>query len=105
MHILRSTGEYDLTLELFEAFRHQIDNRIPYNVALGVCQTQEMWSKAIELLKEMRKFHPQAQDNSMALDAVARTGRWQQTLELYDDLLARGQATSISTYTIVFRAC
>jgi pentatricopeptide repeat protein len=105
MHILRSSGQYDLTLELFQAFRHQIDNRIPYNVALGVCQTQELWSEAIDLLKEMRKFQPQAQDNSMALDTVARTGRWQQTLELYDELLAQGQATSISTYTIVFRAC
>jgi pentatricopeptide repeat protein len=105
MHILRSSGEWELTLQLFQAFRHQVDNRIPYNVALGVCQTQELWAEAIDLLKDMRRFQPQAQDNSMALDAVARTGRWQETLELYDELLSQGQATSISTYTICFRAC
>jgi pentatricopeptide repeat protein len=106
MMLLRKGGQWNLALELFEKYRHQVDNRIPYNVAMGVYHCQNMWAEAMQLLSTIpRDIVPTAPDVSMALDTVARAGRWQQTLEMYDDLLAKGTATSISTYTVVFRAC
>jgi hypothetical protein len=105
MTFLKAAGQPELVLELFYAFKHQVDNRIPFNVALGACQSSKKWQEAIDLLVSICQFQPQAQDISMALDTVARSGRWQQTLELYDQLLSYGMPTSISTYTICFRAC
>jgi pentatricopeptide repeat protein len=106
MMLLRKGGNWELALELFSKYRHQVDNRIPYNVALGVYHTNNMWAEAMDMLRTLpQEIVPTAPDVSMALDTVARAGRWQQTLEMYDELLNQGTATSISTYTVVFRAC